>query len=146
MELEAKEEFGRYIKKMREDARLSLREAEAIIGISNSYLYQIERGERNPPKLEVLRKMAGAYGISLSALMAAAHIQEPEEHEQFYNEDELERAFEFVRKDKRFRFGTHMSGNSLTPEAKRFIVEMYQKLSDRKLISDQVKERNDGAK
>jgi len=146
MEIEAKEEFGRYIKKMREDARLSLREAEAIIGISNSYLYQIERGERNPPKLEVLRKMAGAYGISLSALMAAAHIQEPQEHEQFYNEDELERAFEFVRKDKRFRFGTHMSGDSLTPEAKRFIVEMYQKLSDRKLISDPVKERNDGAK
>ncbi len=135
METTEREEFGRYIKSLRETARLSLREAERAIGISNSYLYQIERGERNPPKPEVLRNMAAAYNVSLSALMAAARLQEPGDFALFFNEDELERAFEYIKTDKKFRFGTHMSGSTLTPEAKRFIVEVYEKLTGLKLLS-----------
>lgn len=143
MNEQERKEFGAYLRRLRDEAGLSLREAENRIGISNSYLYQIERGERGAPKPEVLRKMAAAYSVTLQSLMAAAHLQEPEEEKQFFDEDELDRAFEYVRKDKRFNFGTHMSGESLPPEAKRFIVEVYQKLADRKLIEDQEKE-NDG--
>ena len=134
-EIEMKE-FGSYLKQLRLDKKLSLREVEKAIGISNSYLYQIERGERNVPKLEILRKMATTYDVSFASLMAAAHLQEPEEEAKFFQEDELERAFAYVKTDKRFAFGTHLNGDTLGPEAKRFIVEMYQKLADRKLLPE----------
>ncbi len=42
--------------------------------------------------------------------------------------DGLERAFRYVLKDPRFRFGTRRHGNR-TLEAKRFIVEMYERLT-----------------
>ncbi|MBC7526994.1 MAG: helix-turn-helix domain-containing protein [Chthonomonadaceae bacterium] len=133
MDIGAREEFGKYIKKLREDARFSLREAEQLLGISNSYLYQIERGERNPPKIEVLKRMATAYKVSLVALLIAAQIQEPADQDLFFNDDELERAFEYVKNDKTYQFGTHMNGQTLTPEAKRFIVEVYERFTGLKL-------------
>jgi transcriptional regulator with XRE-family HTH domain len=130
--------FGAFLRRIREEAQLSLREAEKRLGISNSYLYQIEKGERGAPKLEVLRKMAIEYNVPYESILAAAHLDDPVESRAFneHLEDELERAFEYVRKDKRFKFGTHMNGSELTPEAKRFIVEMYQKLARRKLLGD----------
>ena len=129
-------EFGSYLKRLRLEKKLSLRQVEKAVGISNSYLYQIERGERNVPKLEILRKMAATYEVSFASLMAAAHLQEPEEEAQFFQEDELERAFVYVKNDKRFAFGTHLNGETLAPEAKRFIVEVYQKLAERKLLPE----------
>lgn len=132
-----RKEFGDHVKRLRLSRGLSLRDAEKQIGISNSYLYQIERGERNAPKPEVLQKMAAVYQVTYASLKAAARLQEPEDDARYYQEDELERAFEYVRNDKRFAFGTHMSGETLAPEAKRFIVEMYQTLANRKLLSDE---------
>lgn len=140
-----KQEFGAFLRRIREEARLSLREAEKQIGISNSYLYQIERGERGAPKLEVLRKMAVAYKVPYESILSAAQLDDPAGREDFFDNinDELERAFEYVRKDRQFKFGTHMNGSELTPEAKRFIVEMYQKVVGRKLLGDEKEKKND---
>jgi transcriptional regulator with XRE-family HTH domain len=139
MDEEERREFGAFLKRLRDDAGKSLREAATEIGISDSYLYQMERGERGAPKLEVMRNMASAYGVSLDSIMAKAKLTEPEEIDLYH--DQLERAFEYVRKDKRFKFGTHMNSQELTPEAKRFIVEMYQKFTGTVLLDALAKER-----
>lgn len=134
MEQEEREEFGRYLKRLREEAGLSLRDVEQQVSISNAYLSQIEKGQRNPPKPNVLRELAGAYNVSFDALMAAAGLQEPDEVDLYY--DQLDRAFDYVRKDKAFKFGTQMNSVELTPEAKRFIIEMYQEMTGLKLIDE----------
>ena len=131
-----KKEFGEYIKRLREERGLSLREVEKQVGISNSYLYQIERGDRNPPKLEVMQKLATMYEVPFDSLLAAAKLQNPGEEEVFY--DSLENAFQFVRRDRQFKFGTHMNGSNLTPEAKRFVVEVYQEMTGLNLL-DKIK-------
>lgn len=120
-----RQEFGAYIKRLREERQLSLREVEKAVGISNSYLYQIERGERNPPKPEILKKMAALYNVGFASMMAAAKLHENSD-DAFFEANDLERAFDYVRRDPRFKFGTHMNGDVLTPEAKRFIVEVYE--------------------
>jgi hypothetical protein len=48
-------------------------------------------------------------------------------------EQEVERAYQYVLTDPRFRFGTRPQGE-LTLEAKQFIVQMYETLTDRKLL------------
>ena len=108
-------EFGNYLKRLRLDKKLSLRQVEKAIGISNSYLYQIERGERNVPKLEVLRKMAATYDVSFASLMAAAHLQEPDQEDLYYkNIKRIENAFEFIRNDPDYLFGTHLNSSELS--------------------------------
>jgi transcriptional regulator with XRE-family HTH domain len=134
MDEDERREFGAYLKRLRDDAGKSLREAATEIGISDSYLYQIERGERGAPKLEIMRDMARAYGVSLDAIMTKAKLTEPEEIDLYH--DQLERAFEYVRKDPRFKFGTHMNTKEMTDDAKRFVVEMFQELTGLRLLDE----------
>lgn len=135
-------EFGQYLKRLRLDQKLSLRQVEKEVGISNSYLYQIERGERNAPKLEVLRKLATLYKVSFASLMAAAHLQEPEDdnrYDQYYQS--IENAFDMVRKDPDYAYGTHLNSGQLTIEVKRFIVEMYEKANNLKLLKANIQDK-----
>lgn len=132
-----RKEFGEYLKRLRLDQKLSLRQVEKEVGISNSYLYQIERGERNAPKLEILRKLAALYKVSFASLMAAARLQEPEDDNRYYQS--IENAFDMVRKDPDYTYGTHLNSDQLSIEVKRFVVEMYEKANDLKLLKDAVK-------
>ena len=134
MNEEERRQFGAYLQRIRKEADLSLREAEKQIGLSYSYLFQIEKGVRGAPKQDVLRNMAVAYNVPYEAILAAAHLDDPKKDGDFYDTNELDRAFEWVRKDPRYKFGTHMNGNELTPEAKRYIVEIYQSVTGKKLL------------
>lgn len=53
-------EFGKYLKKIREEKRLSIRKLADMAGVSSSYLSQLENSRRNPPKPDLLRNLAFA--------------------------------------------------------------------------------------
>ena len=56
------EEFGQYLKKIREKKELSLRDVDKLTDISFTYLNMIEHGKRNVnPTL--LRNLAKAYNV-----------------------------------------------------------------------------------
>lgn len=131
--------FGEYLKKLRMAKGLSLRQVEAEVRISNSYLYQVEAGKKNPPKIDILRKLATLYGVTLDAMLAAANLGEPDKADLLDNRL-VENAYQFVLKDPEFDTGTYLLSNELPIEAKRFIVEMYEKLSGRRLLSPLKKE------
>jgi transcriptional regulator with XRE-family HTH domain len=65
-------QFGIYLKKLRLDRKMSLREVEKIAKISNAYLSQVERGERNIPTLKILSRVAKAYGVEVGELIKRA--------------------------------------------------------------------------
>jgi transcriptional regulator with XRE-family HTH domain len=71
-------DIGAFIKGLRENARISLRQLAEQANISNPYLSQIERGLRKP-SADVLQQIAKALRISAEQLYIRAGILSPED-------------------------------------------------------------------
>ena len=124
-------DIGPLLRKLRGET--SLREVRRLTGISNSYLSEIERGERHPGT-NLLKRLAALYSVDIGHLMKSAGYLDNEGDEPSSNEPlEIERAFQYVLADPEFRFGTRPSG-PLSLEAKRFIVEMYERFTGKTLL------------
>lgn len=65
-------EFGCYLKKLREDRKLTLRDVEEKAKISNAYLSQVEQGKKGIPTIKILSRLAEAYGVPVSDMMNKA--------------------------------------------------------------------------
>jgi len=126
------EKFGEYLRTLRLEQKLSLREAEKLSGVSNSYLGLIERGQRPIPGADILKKLAPVYDVPARDLMKVAGYLKDEDVS-LSEEDEVDMAFKFVMNDPRYKSGTRIKGG-LTVEVKRFIVEMYEKATGKKLL------------
>ena len=132
-ETEPREEtIGQMLKRLRGET--SLRGVQRLSGVSNAYLSQIEKGMRQPgPKL--LRRLAALYGVGVHELLRKAGYLEREGEEQEVDETaEVERAYQYVLADPVFRVGTRPRG-PLSIESKRFIVELYERYSGKRLLS-----------
>ena len=64
---EAESSFGEYIRRQRELHELTMRQLADLVGISNPYLSQIERGLREPSE-RVLEAIAGNLEMSAETL------------------------------------------------------------------------------
>ena len=125
-------ELGNYLRELRTRKRLSLREVEKISDASGSYLSQVKQDKRQP-SADLLRKIAPAYGASVRDLLAkAGYLDEPEV--KMGDQDRIEWAYKAVLSDPDYKFGTSLGPQGLTLEAKRFIIEMYEKATQRKLL------------
>ncbi len=125
------ETIGQMLRRLRGDT--SLRGVQRLTGISNAYLSQIEKGIRHPgPK--VLRRLAALYGVGVQDLFKKAGYLEREGEEPEVDETaEVERAYQYVLADPVFRVGTRPRG-PLSIESKRFIVELYERYSGKRLL------------
>jgi len=84
--------LGELIKNYRKEQGLSLRDFEALCGISHSYIAKLEKGidrrTGNPiePTLDLVEKIAKAMGLSLdSILRAIGKIDAPDNSNQYEN-------------------------------------------------------------
>jgi transcriptional regulator with XRE-family HTH domain len=66
-------DIGEFIRDLRRNARISLRELADRAGVSNPYLSQIERGLRKP-SAEVLAQIAGALRVSTPVMYLRAGL------------------------------------------------------------------------
>ena len=128
-EAESNEEIGPLLKRLR--GELSLRDITRRTGISSSYLSQLERGDRRPGR-NVLRGLAETYNVDLRDLLKRAGYG-PKPDPNSNDVLEVERAYRYVLDDPVFRVGTRPDG-PLSLNAKRFIVEMYERFTNRKLL------------
>ena len=126
------ESIGQMLKRLRGD--MSLRGVQRLSGISNAYLSQIEKGIRHPgPKL--LRRLAALYGVGVQELLRkAGYLGSDGEEPEVDEATEVERAYQYVLSDPVFRVGTRPRG-PLSIESKRFIVELYERYSGKRLLS-----------
>lgn len=122
--------IGAYLRELR-GAR-SLRAVYRQTGISDPYLSNIEKGHRRPGP-RVLQKLAAFYGVSLHDLLKRAGHLDDDADAGSDEEANVDRAFDFVIADPKFRFGTRPEG-PLSLAAKRFIVEMYETLTGKRLL------------
>lgn len=128
-------DIGEYLRSLREGQKLSLREVAAKTGVSVSYITQIENGRRKAPGPEVLKRLAPAYNVPVRDLLrAAGYLDDIKEiRSVLSDEEEVERAFGYVISDPRYQSGTRVTG-PITTDVKRFIVEMYEKATGKKLL------------
>lgn len=75
-------DFGKYIRKLRNDRELTIRQLELYSGVSNSYLSQLENGKRGTPSPEIIKKLAKGLKIPYNNLLEkAGYLDEPESDE-----------------------------------------------------------------
>ena len=128
-EIEGDEEIGPLLKLLRGEH--SLRDVQRFTGVSSSYLSLIERGERRPG-VNLINKLAVLYGVDVNELLQRARrlgSGDPRDDEPL----EVERAYRYVMADPVFRVGTRPDG-PITLKTKRFIVEMYERYTGKKLL------------
>ena len=110
---------------------LSLRDVTRRIGISSSYLSQIERSGRKPGS-NMIGKLAALYNVDEQELMKrAGRVDQPDPNGG--EAMEIERAYQYVLADPVFRVGTRPDG-PITLKTKRFIVEMYERFANKRLL------------
>jgi len=127
------EVFGAYLRRLRKTKGLTLKQVEAQAKVSNAYISQIERGLRNPPHPDILRRLAKVYDVQHSELLVAAGYLEQDSAE-VARRRQIEEAYQHVVTDPTFKQGTRIKGTHVSLETKRFIVEMYEKLTQRSLL------------
>ncbi len=69
--------FGQYLRELRKERNLTLRDIEERTDISNSYLSQLENGYIDQPSPRNLQRLAQVYGISYESLMTQAGYLSP---------------------------------------------------------------------
>ncbi len=126
------ENFGDYLRTLRTEKRLSLREVEKLCEVAGSYISLVERGKRPIPGIDVLKRLSPVYDVPVRDMLGAAGYLADERFD-LSEEDEIEMAFKYVMNDPRYKSGTRLKG-ALTTDVKRFIVEMYEKATGKKLL------------
>ena len=103
--------LGEFIRHQRELSALSMRQFADMVGISNPYLSQIERGQREPSR-RVVDAIARSLQMSADALYSQAGI-----------DPEPKRRSPSVR-------AALESDPDLTPRQRRALLEIYESLRD----------------
>jgi transcriptional regulator with XRE-family HTH domain len=127
------ENFGAYMRRLRKERQLTLKQVETQAKVSNAYISQIERGLRNPPHPDILKRLAKTYDVEVRELLIAAGYLE-EDSAEAKKLRETEEAYQQALTDPKFKHGTRLKGTRVSLETKRFIVEMYEKLTHRNLL------------
>lgn len=106
--------LGEFIRRQRELSEVSMRQFADMVGISNPYLSQIERGQREPSR-RVVDAIARSLQMSADALYSQAGI-DPEPK----------------RKSPSVRVALEADPD-LTPRQRRALIEIYESLRDANL-------------
>ena len=127
-------QFAKYLKKLREDRHMSLRDVEKACGVSNAYVAQIESGNRPPPSPDILRRLARAYNVPVKYMMEqAGYLDEPEVAAT--DEERVEAAFKYVMNDPDYKLGTRIREEGLNIEAKRSMVIEYETITGKRVLT-----------
>jgi len=121
-----KYEFGKYLRLLR--GKKSTRQIEMMTGVSKSYLSLIERGERDIPSPEILRKLAPAYKVSYEHLMKlAGYIHDNSDDALLLNEDALPYELKGIGIEE-LKVAKEIVESGFTAEEVRDIVEFAKKI------------------
>jgi len=122
-------ELGRYLRELREAKDMSLRDVERATNevVSNAYLSQLEQGKRLEPGPKYLAALAKVYEVPVRLLFEKAGYADAP------TPSEVDVAFEQVRADTEFKFGTRLAGE-LDESAKRVIIELYERVTKKTLL------------
>jgi len=120
--------LGEKLKHFRKERRMKQKQLAETSGITQATLSRIESGKVHEVKSETLKRLAQVLGIAMEDLVDF-EISESEKEK-----GEIDRVFDFIIRDPNFKYGTRLTTEELTTEAKRFLIELYEKATDRRLL------------
>ncbi|GAC42262.1 helix-turn-helix domain-containing protein [Paenibacillus popilliae] len=95
---EVSEEFGAFLRKTRKEKGMTLVELAKKVGLSHSYLSQIENGKRNLPPMTTQIKLARALKVPIFEFPSTEeHYYSHEELDQYYREAEYTEIAEDIK-------------------------------------------------
>jgi transcriptional regulator with XRE-family HTH domain len=97
--LDKQQEFGQYLRNLRNIACMSLSQVKREAKVSPTYLSQVESGQRGRPSPQFLEKLARCYRVPRDEMLRRAGYLGDQEREEGYDLDELRRALEFAVSD-----------------------------------------------
>ena len=125
--------FGEFLKELRERKGVTLKQVHEGTGMSDAYISQMETGARRRlPAPAKLKALADYFNVTIKELLEKAGYVESGPIEVSL-EEKINKAFAHVTSDPDFKFGTRVKGE-YDLDAKRFIIEMYEKATKRKLL------------
>ncbi len=125
--------FGEFLKELRDRKGVTLKQVEEGTGMSNAYISQLETGTRRRlPAPDKLKALADYFNVTIKELLEKAGYVESGPIVETL-EEKIEKAFAHVISDPAFQYGTRLKGK-YDLDAKRFIIEMYEKLTKKKLL------------
>jgi len=125
-----RQEFGAYLRRLRERAGKSLRDVQREMGTSPAYLAAIEKGLRNPPQPDYLQRLARCYRVpSLDLMRRAGHLETAPD-----DADRVRWAYETMLKDPDAAVG-HSLEEAPSLEIMRHMVLLYERLSGKRLLT-----------
>lgn len=113
--------FGQFLTRLREDKKVSIRAVADGTGISDPFLYQIEKGEKSLTSPEYFFKLATYFGIEVSELLRQAGYLPMSDVEL-----DLAKAVDTVSNDKNV---PHLGASffaKLTREQKLDVIHLYR--------------------
>ena len=126
--------FGQFLKSLRNRRHMSLRDVEKECGVSNAYIAQLEKGDRPPPRPDILKKLARAYNVTVrELLLEAGYMDEPEVTATA--EERIDAAFQYVLADPDYKLGTRIRGENLDVEGKKGVVITYETLTGKRILA-----------
>ena len=129
-----KSNFSQFLRSLRDRRHMSLRDVEKESGISNAYISQMEKGDRPPPRPDMLRKLARVYNVTVrELLLKAGYLDEPEVTAT--DEERIEAAFQYAMSDPDYKLGTRIRGEDLDVKGKRGVVITYETLSGKRILT-----------
>ena len=130
--------IGALLKQLRGDR--TLRQVEQDIGISNSYLSNLEMGRKHPG-IRSLSKLAAYYRVPLNGLLECAGLPFDEQATTLGESlagmqaslEEVRRGYEFVLTDPHL-IHYEKPGTAPSVDTQKFVVNLYEHYTGRKLL------------
>ncbi|MEW8973940.1 MAG: helix-turn-helix transcriptional regulator [Tissierellaceae bacterium] len=116
--------IGENLKKIRLENKLGINELSRISGVNASYISAIERGVKNNPSQDILKKLGNALNVSVDEFFKEDEEIKKEKIKELVNKEitSVEDALEIIR----FQDGLMFNGEVLTDEDKLLLANALQ--------------------
>lgn len=116
--------IGENLKRIRFENKLGINELSRISGVNASYISAIERGVKNNPSQDILKKLGNALNVSVDEFFKEDEEIKKEKMKELVNKEitSVEDALEIIR----FQDGLMFNGEVLTDEDKLLLANALQ--------------------
>lgn len=116
--------IGENLKRIRLENKLGINELSRISGVNASYISAIERGVKNNPSQDILKKLGNALNVSVDEFFKEDEEIKKEKMKELVNKEitSVEDALEIIR----FQDGLMFNGEVLTDEDKLLLANALQ--------------------
>lgn len=126
-------EFGLYIRKLRTNREMTIRQLELYSGVSNSYLSQLENGRRGIPSPDIIKKISKGLKVDYNDLMIKAGYMEKHESNKdidLMSDDEIDEELRETQREMQVWYKSEPKDKRLKLRMIRRMIQSFEEEED----------------